>query len=131
MPIQTMPGYNPQAYVPGGSSTAVSRAIQRVGARNSPMKAYLTGYNPQAYVPGGSSPAVSKAIQTQGMKGVPITPTAPPVYQPAPVTDTTPFDMSTAAPNYGPGTFTAEDLMNAIKADPMYGVAEQNKSNAL
>jgi hypothetical protein len=58
-----LPGYRPAAYVRGGATPAVARAIQTAGGSSSALP---FGYNPAAYVPGGSSPGVAAAIQAGG-----------------------------------------------------------------
>jgi hypothetical protein len=49
--------YNGQAYVYGGASTKVAKAITGAGKRPS-----ITTYSQWAYVPGGASQKVAKAI---------------------------------------------------------------------
>src|SRR5262245_33714607 len=138
MPISGVPGYNPQAYVPGGSSPAVSRAIQRLGAKKSPMYAALGGYDPQAYVPGGSSPAVSQAIQSRGWAGMPqvTIPQSSATVQPRqpsePDTGSDTSNDSAVSKNTSTtGLSGLDEYMNEAQTDPAYIAAEDTYRNAI
>jgi hypothetical protein len=54
--------YDAQAYVPGGASQKVAKAITSAGKQRPTTNAY----NAQAYVPGGASQKVAKAIVSAG-----------------------------------------------------------------
>jgi hypothetical protein len=66
--------YHPGAYVPGGASIDVAKAIQAAGKRGpggegAPLLWRRGSYHPGAYVPGGAPIDVAKAIQAVGQKG--------------------------------------------------------------